>query len=173
MHLLAKMSRTVSLPALDTRRTRPFPERSELAVADARRIAEHAHRGQSGPDGRPYIHHVERVSKTVTSDARAVAWLHDVIERSDIDQATLTRAGASADQLLAVRLLTRDKTEQTDQAYLAYISAIIKAPGRSGEIARCVKHADLRDHLLRPAPQCTGWRPPFLQALALIDRNLA
>jgi hypothetical protein len=165
-------SRTAPVSPLPTHGTRSPSERPELTVGDARQIAECAHRGQHSADGRPYIDHVERVAKMVPSDARAVAWLHDVVEQSNLDQVTLVRAGASADQLRALSLITRDKTEQTDQTYLEHLSAIIDASGRSGHIARSVKRADLRDHLRHPAPHSTGWRPPFLEALALMGSDV-
>jgi hypothetical protein len=59
----------------------PQPEQ-EPVVQIAERIARVAHAGQKEEStGDDYIHHVERVAALVDGDdAKAVAWLHDVIE---------------------------------------------------------------------------------------------
>jgi hypothetical protein len=138
-----------------------------LSIQAARRIAERAHEGQVDANGEPYISHVGRVAASVPSFARPVAWLHDVLERTDIDESALTKAGASEDQCLAVRLLSRGG-EQSDDRYLNHVRAIGRSPGPAGRLARVVKIADLLDHLSRPAPPSRGWTPPYGAALALL-----
>lgn len=50
----------------------------------AAKIAEQAHAGQTDKTGRPYIEHCRRVVDAVeTLDQKAVAYLHDVVEKSD------------------------------------------------------------------------------------------
>jgi (p)ppGpp synthase/HD superfamily hydrolase len=49
----------------------------------ARSIAHAAHTGRRDRFGEPLIEHVERVAATVPDDARATAYLHDVLEHSD------------------------------------------------------------------------------------------
>jgi hypothetical protein len=53
--------------------------------------------------------------------ARPVAWLHDALERTNIDEPTLIDAGASADECHAVRILSRDLGAQSDDYEAAYV----------------------------------------------------
>ena len=54
-------------------------------VRKAEAIARVAHAKQVDKAGQPYIGHIERVAARVTSDKeKCVAWLHDVLEDSDV-----------------------------------------------------------------------------------------
>lgn len=141
---------------------------SGMSVAAARRVAERAHAGQVDPNGEPYISHVARVAAAVPSFARSVAWLHDALERTNIDESTLIDAGASADECHAVRILSRDLDARSDDAYLAYARTIALAGGIAGEIARAVKRADLLDHISHPPTRHGGWTPPYEAAFVVI-----
>ena len=57
-----------------------------LPSEDARMIAERAHRGQIEPSGQPYIDHVRRVVAKVPAEAASVAWLHDVLEWTELTE---------------------------------------------------------------------------------------
>lgn len=63
----------------------------------AERLARHAHAGQVEQlTGDDYIHHVERVVALVEGDeAKAVAWLHDVLEDTKVSADNLLAAGVT------------------------------------------------------------------------------
>lgn len=105
-------------------------------VAIARRIATEAHAGQIDKAGSPYIDHPRRVAARLTDlRAQAVAWLHDVIEDTDVTPDDLRGAGIDDDVIAAVQLLTRTGD---DGAYYARIAA--------DPLAREVKLADIADN---------------------------
>jgi (p)ppGpp synthase/HD superfamily hydrolase len=122
-----------------------------LEVSIAEGIARKAHAGQKEEStGEDYIKHVERVVALVEGDdAKAAAWLHDVIEDSPVTEQDLRNAGISEETLEAVFWLSRDEK----QTYAEYIQ-LIKQSGN--DLAIAVKIADLRDHL---RPNC----PPRLR----------
>ena len=105
---------------------------SELAKS----IAHAAHEGQLDKAGKPYIEHPRTVADAVEGDtAKAVAWLHDVIEDSSMTFEDLKAEGITPEIINHVRLLTHDKSVP----YLDYIAAI------KGDPVACeVKLADLR-----------------------------
>lgn len=109
-------------------------------VEKARKIATIAHNGQYRWDKvTPYISHPQAVSCAVTGDyAKTVAWLHDVVEDTQVTLADLEKEGFPYQVIDAVRLLTRDKGEN----YLSYLLALKKDP-----IARQVKIADITHNL--------------------------
>ena len=76
--------------------------------AIARDIARRSHDDQSTRHGSPMSEHVERVAAAVADDARAVALLHDVLEKTgtrldDLHERGLTPIGRSALELLTRR----------------------------------------------------------------------
>jgi hypothetical protein len=87
------------------------------------------------------------VAAAVPEPARVTAWLHDLLERTDLTIEQLRAQWASPDELSALALLTRT----TEDDYRAYIHRIADAPGQPGALARAVKLADLEDHPCRPA----------------------
>lgn len=139
-----------------------------ISVATARRIAERAHAGQVDRNGEPYISHVARVAAAVPSFVRPVAWLHDTVERTELDEPTLIDAGASADECRALRILSRDLGARSDGAYLAHARRIALSEGIAGEIARAVKRADLLDHLSHRPTRYSGWVPPYEAAFVVL-----
>lgn len=115
---------------------------SELLRAEA--IARLAHFGQVDKAGNDYIQHVERVVAGVESDkAKAVAWLHDVLEDSDVTCCDLARSGIADDVIRAVKTLTRDSAD----TYSSYIALVQDS---HDPLAIGVKLADLHDHLTNP-----------------------
>ncbi len=97
-----------------------------------------------------------------------MAWLHEVLECSNVSKLEMRAAGATEDELAAVELLTRAPGNDAD-GYRAHIARIARARGRAGELARAVKHADLRDRLRHQADApAAAVRPPYLQALNLL-----
>lgn len=102
----------------------------------AKSIAIQAHEGQLDKAGKPYIEHPRTVADAVEGDtAKAVAWLHDVVEDSSMTFEDLKAEGITPEIINHVRLLTHDKSVP----YLDYIAAIKGDP-----VAREVKLADLR-----------------------------
>jgi hypothetical protein len=109
----------------------------------AQQIAYICHLGQLTRFGDTVVEHVEHVANAVTPDAQAVAWLHDLFELTPLGRETLRAYGLTAVEEQTLELLTRAPTEP----YEDYISRVVRAPGRSGALARTVKLADLDDHL--------------------------
>lgn len=102
----------------------------------AKSIAHAAHEGQLDKAGKPYIEHPRTVAGAVEGDtAKAVAWLHDVVEDSSMTFEDLKAEGITPEVINHVRLLTHDKSVP----YLDYIATI------KGDPVACeVKLADLR-----------------------------
>src|SRR3954447_18982267 len=93
--------------------------------AVARGIATATHIGQRTRSGELVLEHVARVAAAVAPDARATAWLHDLLERSDVSAEQLRAQGLTAVELDALELLTRSPAE----AYELYALRIAHAPG--------------------------------------------
>jgi (p)ppGpp synthase/HD superfamily hydrolase len=103
------------------------------------RIATNAHRGQTGKDGRPYIEHCERVAMRVEPSLRPIAYLHDVIEKSEGWTLERLRLDAFPEEIIgAVDALTRRSGEEDD----AFVRRAAADP-----LALQVKKADLEDNL--------------------------
>jgi hypothetical protein len=135
-----------------------------MEVDRARAIATAAHGGAL-----TLLSHIERVASSVPEWARAVAWLHEVLERSDMSEEALLRQGLSSDELRALRLLSREDS-YSDRAYLGHIELIARAGGTAGRLARAVKSADLEDRQRHPLVRSNGWSPPYGSALAALHR---
>jgi hypothetical protein len=131
----------------------------------ARRTACICHRGQRTRFGDSVIEHVEHVANAVAPDARAVAWLHELFELTPLDRETLRAQGLTAIEEVTLELLTRAPT----QLYEEYISRIVHAPGRAGELARMVKLADLDDHLGHT--QIPSGAPPYAWARRFVQER--
>lgn len=132
-----------------------------MTVTEARALAVQAHSDQRDRDGSFHIAHVARVAETVPADdsQQRVAWLHDVVEDSQLSFSDLVDRLAG-DELEALRLLTHDDPNQT---YEAYVEAIVGAPGEAGVLARTIKQADLLDNLAR----CARDRDPAVSQYGL------
>ena len=107
--------------------------------------------------GAPLIEHLERVAEEVPPEARALAYLHDALERGERAAEELRELGLSDEELTVISLLTRGQGDP----YKTYVMRIARARGRSGSLARTIKRADLEDHLHQrrsaaPAPDY-GW----------------
>ncbi len=112
---------------------------TDHVVTTARRLAEEVHAGQVDKAGQPYIDHPARVAARVAGDpdAEAVAWLHDVVEDTDMTLERLREIGFPADIVLAVDAMTRREDEIPDD-YYARVAA--------NPLALKVKRADLADN---------------------------
>lgn len=140
-----------------------------MTTSAARRLAEGVHAGTLDRYGQPLLDHVRRVAAQSPPEARAVAWLHEAFECSDLEPQDLRAAGLAEAQVRAIELLTR--TPSGDPAeYEAHVHRIAQAPGRAGELARAVKRADLRDRLRHQGacPSTAPARPPYRRALTVL-----
>ena len=99
-------------------------------------IAKKAHLGQIDKVGEDYIKHPEKVASFVNSDEeKAVAYLHDVIEDTELTLEDLREYGFSEEVLKAVDVITKKK----GQDYQTYLNSV-----KENKLARVVKLADLR-----------------------------
>ena len=114
-----------------------------MNAAVAHSVARRVHAGQLTRSGEPLIEHVERVARAVPPHARALAYLHDVLERADRASEELLELGLTDEEGSVLALLTRRPTE----SYKKHVMRIARADGRTGQIARTIKLADLDDHL--------------------------
>lgn len=104
----------------------------------AKAIACQAHEGQRDKVGRPYIHHLRRVSEAVTTEEeKAVAWLHDVVEDTAWTILDLEEHFPSGviDALDAI-------SRREGETYFDYIHRVW-----TNAVARRVKVADLHDNM--------------------------
>ena len=134
-----------------------------MTVSEARAPAERAHGNQRDRDGTFHIQHVARVAESVPhSDAlQRVAWLHDVLEDTDVARDALGARLPDA-EFEPLLLLTHDGGD----SYEDYLGRIAVAEGEAGSLARAVKEADMLDNLRR----CSVARDP---AVAKYARGLA
>ncbi|TCN53453.1 HD domain-containing protein [Rhodococcus sp. SMB37] len=104
----------------------------------AEMMAAEAHAGQVDKAGQPYITHPARVAARVAGDEHAVAaaWLHDVVEDTEITLADLEQA-FPPDVTAAVDALTR-RRDETPAEYYARV--------RTVPLALTVKLADMADN---------------------------
>lgn len=115
----------------------------------AEHIACQAHAGQTDYQGQPYIDHPQRVAIRCTGDdAKAVAWLHDVLEDTEWTSEQLLKQGISQLVIDAVILVSRVEGE----IYRLWIDRLCATEGSAATIARQVKLADLADNMSRPTP---------------------
>ena len=138
-----------------------------MDATTAREVAERAHHGARSRFGEPLTDHVARVQAAVPEEARAIAWLHDVLERSDVALAELRFLGLTATELETLELLTHAETE----SYELHVLRIARATGPAGRLARMVKLADLDDHLAHAA--LPAGAPPYAWARRRIVRAQA
>ncbi|PFE08599.1 HD domain-containing protein [Bacillus cereus] len=102
----------------------------------AHEIAKTAHAGQVDKAGIDYIKHPEVVASFVnTAEEKATAYLHDVLEDTEITANDLLSAGIPHNIVEAVQVLTKE-------TYTPYFEYLSKVKGNS--LARTVKLADLK-----------------------------
>ena len=102
----------------------------------AYKIAKKAHLGQVDKAGEDYIKHPEKVASFVkTDEEKAVAYLHDVIEDTELTLVDLHEYGFSKEILEAVDVITKKRGED----YQSYLNSV-----KNNKLARAVKLADLR-----------------------------
>ena len=106
---------------------RPEPLSGAELVAAAEAIATEAHAGQVDKSGVDYIAHPRGVAAQFDPATQpnecAVAWMHDVLEDTDVTADDLRAAGIPYEVIDAVRLLTKNPAEPDLDAYYARIKA--------------------------------------------------
>jgi hypothetical protein len=122
------------------------------------------------PSGRPYLHHVRRVAAAVPPEAAVTAWLHDVLEWTDLCEEELVAMGLSPHGRAALRLLIRPD-EPDDESFLSHVRVIAATPGPAGRLARVVTRADMEDRLRHPRDPRGPWIPPYVRGLELLART--
>ena len=130
-------------------------------IKRAREIAKVAHSGQSDREGRPFIHHPEKVAGMVVGEAaKAVAWLHDVLAETDYTAAEL-RVFFPEEVVRAIIALTRKRGEPYEE-YLRRVS--LEPLAVKVKLAELTQWADLSavPHPSREqrewAERCLGYR---------------
>lgn len=108
-------------------------------VEAARTLAYRAHDGQYRKSGKHFFTHPSNVAGRMTTDyEKAVAFLHDVLEMTNITAQDLRIAGVPDGIIAAVEAITRNDGE----TYMDYIKRCKLDP-----VARAVKIEDIRDNL--------------------------
>jgi hypothetical protein len=134
----------------------------------AQSIAERWHREDREEDGTPLLWHIRRVARSVPPEAQALAWLHEVLEWTFIDERELLSEGLTTEELRALRLLKRTSDTHSSGVYLAQLQLVAAAAGDAGRLARKVKLADLADRHRHPHVRDDGWAPPYERALRIL-----
>src|SRR3954454_8500477 len=114
-----------------------------MEIEAARALAHQLHIGQRNRHGDLLTEHLERVAAIVPPEAMTVAFLHEVLEQSDLTLSDLDGEQLSEDERAALLLLTR----QPGETFELHALRIAFARGPGSRIARTVKLADLDDHL--------------------------
>jgi len=106
-----------------------------------KKIAYEAHKGQFRNDGvTPYIEHPRRVVELLEGSnkiLRCAAWLHDVIEDTEITELELKKKGVQPSIIRLVKILTNPKED-----YWAYLRGV-----KESAPAIQIKIADMLDNL--------------------------
>jgi len=131
----------------------------------AAKIAEQAHAGQRDKIGQPYIEHCRRVADAVeTLDQKAIAYLHDVVEKGDgWSRERLEAAGFGTSIVSAVEAMTR-RHDEDDAAFVRRAA--------SNPLALPVKRADLADNLWQ-ARQIGASTSKYEDGLRILNEEFA
>lgn len=128
------ISEEKALQLLDEQRSK-FEQLLELAI----KVATKAHKGQLDKGGNPYILHPQAVAASLDStENKIVAYLHDVVEDTEITLEDLEKMGFTYRIVNSVRILTKSK----DISYDDYLKSIKKDSN-----AWRVKIADIKHNM--------------------------
>ena len=127
----------------------------------AEQIAREVHKGQKRTIGRKedYIEHPKRVaSHFIMEELKVIAWLHDVLEDSEISLQYLVDRGIDYNLCLIVNILTKNRYED----YLTYILRV-----KNHEKSRIIKIEDIKDNLVNLKEG--SLRDKYLLALHILE----
>jgi (p)ppGpp synthase/HD superfamily hydrolase len=136
---------------------------SESLIELARRIATEAHAGQKRHGGEPYITHPKAVAALVEEHLRPAAWLHDVVEDTNVGLTDLLNAGIPRVVVDTVAVLTHRPGEK----YLDYILRV-----RNDTSATVIKLADLAHNLSTLEPRNKTMRDKYELARFILAQSL-
>lgn len=125
----------------------------------AEKIATAAHKGQFRRGGDPYITHPARIAARVEDRLKPIAWLHDVVEDTDITIANLRSMGFPDYVLDAVELLTHRKLDSNEVYWKKLLT---------NKDAATVKLEDIRDNLASAPSEYS--KEKYARALALFKQ---
>lgn len=138
----------MSLKALNKWLTKTQLDINASMMERAYQVAVQAHAGQTRWNGDDYVTHPIRVAEAlrarllstgrVADDEQIVAYLHDVIEDTDVSRSDLESFGFTESQLESLDSVTKRSGEN-------YRDFVLRA--RENLIGRVVKMADIKDNL--------------------------
>jgi (p)ppGpp synthase/HD superfamily hydrolase len=141
------------------------------------RVARQAHKDQVDLAGKPYIGHIERVVANliqrwpdVTEDEIAAAWLHDVIEDTELDAGLLLDIGISPGAVSIVQEVTRPP----NSTYLAWIQTLTALGSISAARVKLADNEDNRSpERINAIPQGSNMlEKRYLPAKVMLERRL-
>ena len=158
-----KASRHSNMFMTDAYPSVPAPQldaRSQESVARAMCVAAHA--GQFDKLGHPYHEHPFAVASECFGAARVVAYLHDIVEDTDVSLDDLALVGMPQSIVDAVDAITR----RADETYFEYIDRL-----KDNELARTVKMVDLAHNMspLRSAGLSDSHRKRYVKAMRILS----
>ena len=128
------ISEEKALQLLDEQRSK-YEQLLELAIE----VATKAHEGQLDKGGNPYILHPQAVAASLDStENKIVAYLHDVVEDTEITLEDLEKMGFTYRIVNSIRILTKSK----DISYDDYLKSVKKDSN-----AWHVKMADIKHNM--------------------------
>lgn len=135
-------------------------EQIQVLIDQAKNVAEAAHKGQQRRDGGDYFkNHVEPVAASVEDRLKPIAYLHDVVEDTEVTLEDLRTAGFPEYVLTAIDVLTH-KNNEPNVSYWTRIA--------QNKDATAVKLADIRNNLSGTPSE--RQKAKYAQALQLFSK---
>lgn len=136
------------------------PEQLKVLIEQAKQVAIAAHKGQQRRGGGDYFtDHVEKVALAVPDQQKPIAYLHDVVEDTEVTLEDIKAAGFPQYVLDAVDLLTH-KNNEPNISYWTRIAA--------NKDAAIVKIADMKNNL--SSQPSDRQREKYMQGLNLFAK---
>lgn len=135
-------------------------EQLKVLIEQAKNVAIAAHKGQQRRGGGDYfIDHIEKVARTVPDEQKPIAYLHDIVEDTEVTLEDLKTTGFPEYVLAAVDLLTH-KNEEPNISYWTRIS--------QNKDAAIVKIADMKNNVMdKPSDR---QREKYMKGLNLFSK---
>lgn len=134
-------------------------EQLTVLIDQAKKVAEASHKGVTRNDGTtPYMAHVQAVADAVEDRLKPIAYLHDVVEDTDVTLQDLIDVGFPTYVTDAVDLLTHKNNEPN----ITYWTNIAK-----NKDAAEVKIKDIKNNSIQPSER---QKEKYAKALALFAK---